>query len=149
MAKNDPKKPSAGEKSRATKITSMKQQQALMSHSLALAAHANALTAHALALSAHTQALSAATPPLDLKFKDVLRKLMSILAQLNGNPDQDIDPNLPISTVAPNATAVALQWRIDQDILQNAKVFPISLVDLSKTTTNLADSIVAFASSSA
>ncbi len=144
MANNNRKKAKTNEK-RRTQIASVAPRHAA-THYHALTAHANALTAHALALSAHAQALSAIAPPLQLDFRDVLRKLTMILAQLNGNPDEDIDPNLPISTVAPNATPVALQWRIDQDILQGTKTFPISLVDLSKTSTNLADSIVAFAS---
>jgi hypothetical protein len=113
-----------------------------------LLAHAHALTAHALALSAHAQALSAAAPPPPLTFRDVLNKLLTILAQLNGNPDQDIDPNLPISTVAPDVIPVLLQSRIDQDIFQSVKVFPISLVDIGKTATQLTDSILAFSSAS-
>jgi len=133
---------------RATSTAGSTRKPLLVDHSQALAAHAHALTAHALALSAHAQALSAAAPPPPLTFKDVVNKLLTILAQLNGNPDQDIDPNLPISTVAPNVIPVRLQNRIDQDIFQSVKVFPISLVDIGKTATQLTDSILAFSSAS-
>ena len=144
MAKNNPKKTKTKQKSAAKTKTG--DQRSAITNYHALAAHANALTAHALALSEHAQALRALAPPLRLDFREVLRKLLRILAELNGNPGQDVDPNQPINAAAPNVTAVLLQARIDQDILQGTKVFPISLIDLGKTATNLADAIVAFAS---
>ena len=112
------------------------------------ALHTLAASAHTVAASAHT--LAAATHPnINLGFSFVLSTLRRILARLNGNPSQNVDPTIPMSSAAPNATPVPLQAAIDRDIYQNMLVFPLSSIDLSETATDLAQEIIDFATSGA